>query len=102
MNQKTKRLTYRNSRGKAAFLLDGKEVTGKVADRLSMLEERMRWIPVDEKLPPDGEIVLVFGGKTMYTAIHNHPNGEYVGWWKLNSTYHPCNPKYWMKLPDVP
>lgn len=34
-----KRVTYRTGRGKAAFLLDGKEITGEVAERLAAYEE---------------------------------------------------------------
>ena len=100
---RTNRLTFRKSNGKAAFLLDGKQITGAVAERLAMYEERFRWVSVDDRLPEDDEVVLVFGGRSIYTAVHNPSDKDgYWGWWKMNSTYHPCNPKYWMKLPDVP
>lgn len=60
------------------------------------------WIPVKEKLPPDGEKVLVCGkGGGVYTAIHNKSN-NLRGWWKLNSKSHYCKPIYWMPLPMLP
>lgn len=34
------RITYRTGRGRAAFLLDGREITGQVAERLARFEDK--------------------------------------------------------------
>ena len=64
--------------------------------------EQPRWIPVTERLPEDGERVLVFGGVTMYVAYYgrNRYGGE--SWHKLNSKSHYCSPTHWMPLPEPP
>ena len=60
------------------------------------------WISVKDRLPEDGEIVLVCGIRGgVYTAVFNKP-GQYRGWHKLNSKSHYCDPTYWMPLPDAP
>lgn len=62
-----------------------------------------RWIPVGERLPGTGEIVLVYGKRGgIYTAEHNR-NGRWPGsFWKLNSKSHHCDPTHWMPLPYPP
>ena len=60
-----------------------------------------KWISVKERLPEEGEVVLVFGGRSIYTAIYGWRCGWY-GWHKLNSKYHNCNPTHWMPLPEPP
>lgn len=63
---------------------------------------RSLWIPVTERLPEDGETVLVYGSKGgIYTAWCNR-RYENVGWHKLNSKSHYCNPTHWMPLPEPP
>lgn len=60
------------------------------------------WIPVTERLPEDGETVLVYGSKGgIYTAWCNRRYTN-VGWHKLNSKSHYCNPTHWMPLPEPP
>jgi hypothetical protein len=60
------------------------------------------WISVNDRLPEDGEIVLVCGSRGgVYTAVLNKP-GQYNGWHKLNSKSHYCNPTHWMPLPQPP
>lgn len=61
-----------------------------------------KWIPVTERLPEHGEVVLVFGSRGgVYTAVFNKP-GQYRGWHKLNSKSHYCDPTHWMPLPQPP
>ena len=59
------------------------------------------WIPVTERLPEEEEVVLVFGGASVYTAKRHNKYGELM-WWKLNSRWHYCNPTHWMPLPEPP
>ena len=60
------------------------------------------WISVKDRLPEDGEIVLVCGSRGgVYTAVLNKP-GQYKGWHKLNSKSHYCDPTHWMPLPPAP
>ena len=61
-----------------------------------------KWISVKDRLPEDGEIVLVCGSRGgVYTAVLNKP-GQYKGWHKLNSKIHYCDPTHWMPLPEPP
>ena len=63
---------------------------------------RSRWIPVAERLPEHGKVVLVCGKRgAVYTAwcnsLYKNP-----GWHKLNSRNHYCDPTHWMPLPEPP
>ena len=61
-----------------------------------------RWIPVTERLPENGEIVLVCGERGgIYTAYCNSAYKN-PGWHKMNSKNHYCNPTHWMPLPEPP
>ena len=67
--------------------------------RIEALEAERRWIPVSERLPPYGEIVLTStGGK--YPAI------DYLKPNNLFTADHVCEPqfnvKYWMPCPEPP
>ena len=59
------------------------------------------WIPVSERLPEHGKVVLVYGKRgAIYTAwcnsLYKNP-----GWHKLNSKSHYCDPTHWMPLPST-
>ena len=60
-----------------------------------------KWIPVTERLPEEEEVVLVWGGVSVYTAKRHNKYGGLM-WWKLNSKQHYCNPTHWMPLPKAP
>ena len=61
-------------------------------------EAEPKWIPVTERLPETGEIVLVYGKRGgIYTAEHNR-NGKWPGtFWKLNCKSHHCEPTHWIE-----
>ena len=61
-----------------------------------------KWIPVEERLPKEDEVVLVFGGRSIYTAYYGENRWGGIGWHKLNSKYHNCSPTHWMPLPEPP
>lgn len=68
-----------------------------------LLEEKTpQWISVEERLPKDNEVVLVWGGASVYTAKRYNKYGGVPMWWKLNSKQHYCNPTHWMPLPNPP
>jgi hypothetical protein len=57
------------------------------------------WIPVEERLPEYGEVVLVCGVKGgVYTAMLK--TDGWNGWWKMNTRNHWCEPLAWMPLPE--
>jgi hypothetical protein len=60
------------------------------------------WISVKERMPKEDEVVLVFGGRSIYTAYYGENRYGGIGWHKLNSKYHNCNPTHWMPLPEPP
>lgn len=58
-----------------------------------------RWIPVTERLPERGKVVLACGSRGgIYTAFYK--GSRY--WHKLNSRSHFCEPTHWMPLPEPP
>lgn len=75
---------------------------GELANIIESYEEsKPRWIPVEERLPDEEEVVLVWGGASVYTAKRHNEYGGLM-WWKLNSKRHYCNPTHWMPLPKPP
>jgi len=60
-----------------------------------------QWISVEERLPEEDEVVLVWGGASVYTAKRHNKYGCMM-WWKLNSKQHYCNPTHWMPIPEPP
>lgn len=120
------RMTIRDAKGRACiekqregdesylFIQNNYYIRGDAADRLAAYEdaeeqgllvrlpckmaEYGKWINVNDSLPELGKVVLVHGaGGGIYTAKLTE-----IGWWKLNSRFHECNPMYWMPLPDAP
>lgn len=77
----------------------------KLVEAAEAIEELSKpgWIPVTDRLPGTGEIVLVYGKRGgIYTAEHNR-NARWPGsFWKLNGKSHHCEPTHWMPLPEPP
>ena len=76
-----------------------RELVAAQQARIEELEAERRWIPVSERMPPYGEIVLTStGGK--YPAI------DYLKPNNLFTADHVCEPqfnvKYWMPCPEPP
>ena len=79
-----------------------------------------KWIPCDEKLPDEGELVmtLIFGhdvivqveNETMEQAIERtskmkRTSAGFIGsdgWYGIDGFPEICTPKYWMPFPNVP
>ncbi len=80
----------------------GQVLAERIADHLlSNGVTIQKWIPVTERLPESGKIVLVYGSRGgIYTAYCNR-RYQNVGWHKMNSKSHYCNPTHWMPLPSV-
>jgi hypothetical protein len=64
------------------------------------------WISVKDRLPKNGDVVLVHGTRGgIYTAefrLYSDFGGEYPHWHKLNSKSHYCKATHWMPLPQPP
>lgn len=82
--------------------LDNAEIENiKLKEEFAKYRGKNRWIPVTERLPEEEEVVLVWGGASVYTAKRHNKYGELM-WWKMNSRWHYCNPTHWMPLPEQP
>lgn len=72
---------------------------------LERVRERERWIPVGERLPKPGEMVLVFGHRNhkiapvVWTAEYRSPNCDHI--WCDDMTFEYLNVTHW-KLSDPP
>ena len=80
----------------------GNKTCGEICGYPFCKEKFTPWIPVSERLPEHGKVVLVCGKRgAIYTAwcnsLHKNP-----GWHKLNSKNHYCDPTHWMPLPEMP
>ena len=84
--------------------LDGAALAEKLLDRcaryaeeIAVLQEKLRWIPVEERLPEVGERVIVARGGKSEQGVYLGVNG----WWKVYG----ANTKkvtHWMPLPAGP
>ena len=82
--------------------LDDAEIENiKLREEFAKYRGKHRWISVTERLPDEEEVVLVWGGASVYTAKRHNKYGGLM-WWKLNSKQHYCNPTHWMPLPQPP
>jgi len=92
-----------NSENCVIVSVDGFPAMQFVKDAADAIEElcKSKWIPVTERLPEEEEVVLVWGGASVYTAKRHNKYGGLM-WWKLNSKQHYCNPTHWMPLPEPP
>ena len=65
------------------------------ADRLLVLENRQRWIPVTEKLPKKDQEVLVYEGGGIKPEVHS-----YIFWHKDFPSW--SGVTHWMPMPEHP
>ena len=70
---------------------------------IQQLESQVpKWIPVEEKLPEDGVVVIVhsdrFGGST-HVAYYRHNRQE---WFESNGVRLIPNVWHWMPMPEAP
>ena len=69
--------------------------------QFALLRNPPQWIPVSERLPEDGKIVLVWHYSEVKTAWLNHfTNG--VAYFVQKDTGYTCEPTHWMPLPEPP
>lgn len=84
------------------YLLNTPPIIYKSKEEIIPIYPYSRWIPVTERLPERGQIVLVCGSrKGIYTAEFRM-DGKYPYFHKLNSKTHWCVPTHWMPLPEPP
>jgi hypothetical protein len=57
-----------------------------------------RWIPVSERLPPDGTVVLAWNGKRVVFGYAR--DGDWID--TLYGWVIPNGPSHWMPLPEPP
>jgi hypothetical protein len=58
----------------------------------------MEWISVDERLPPDGTVVLAWSGKRVVFGYAR--DGDWID--TLYGWVIPNGPSHWMPLPEPP
>ena len=65
------------------------------AEELRKLKDKIRWIPVTERLPERGSEIIVFTGKTAEPKVlaYSFWNPKYDLWGRVT---------HWMPLPDGP
>ena len=78
-------------RSEAGNLMEGQL---KANDRIAELEAERRWIPVSERLPEFGDVVLVCDSKGYVNKDFRY---EADGKWKLTDFV-----RHWMPLPEPP
>lgn len=79
----------------------------EVAEELSSRRYRDRWIPAEERLPPEGMPVLTFqGGVRSEILIAHVTHSPAYGQWAIHPTwrteYMERLPTHWRPLPDPP
>jgi len=76
------------------------ERRSREATEISEAEELglvLRWIPVGERLPPDGERVLVTWADYVEIA-----SWDERGFWDWDAEHRGETPTHWMRLPSAP
>lgn len=58
--------------------------------------EKMRWIPVAEENPPEGELILCSDGNVVFQGMLA------AGVWVLDNVARGLHPTHWMLLPEPP
>ena len=80
---------------------DDDELHEMYTNVIALMKER-RWIPVTERLPEVGQVVLALGARSSTTGMfqgitsEKHPD---MWWWKHHTTKYVS---HWMPLPAAP
>lgn len=97
------RSTRENELRIAKEICDANRLIVELTKRIAELEEKTRWIPVEERLPADGEEVFVLYGMT--------PDGIPIEWYGTSTRYEshdelwrstPFEATHWMSIPPKP
>ncbi len=63
----------------------------------------MNWISVKERLPEDGELVLVYNARDDFLAVLEHDSSEYESPWHGGDYWlDEDDVTHWMPLPELP
>lgn len=92
LGQKCKRLEADYEISNRELLVKQVEITALRAE----LEEKQRWIPVSERLPVGGKVLVLWKDRTIHLDWTFIDGGRYY-WWNSGD-----NVTHWMPLPQPP
>ena len=69
----------------------------KLNARIAELEEKQRWIPVSERLPEGGKVLVLWKDGTIHLDSTFIDCGRYY-WWESGQ----ANVTHWMPMPQLP
>lgn len=74
-------------------------------EELAALQDKVRWVPVSERLPEDGKYVLASKGKSVIEAKYYYFAGNLQrhGWYQIDGMFLGVSwAEFWKEKPDAP